>query len=271
MPPRLNEGEISLYPGENFRETIFFEPPIKKNQSLFLTITGGGLELKEPILLPLPKERIESIEEFEKRRKTNMYLYFETKFCNYPGGYIDGKVVNLDFLKNLAERGSEPARDAFRDSWIAFTKIPELESIFKKIPLFQKEEKLEKIRKFYAQFECANWIIKEAEKRNDQYLLTRGITDLILFGGRLILEHNEILYPFHKLFMQTLEKAPEKPKNLMTLINTLLNDRSSTNAEALYNAIKEFRKWEIREFWAIRFLLDTEWAWINGEPYVGDL
>lgn len=200
-----------------------------------------------------------------------MFLYYETKFCDYQGGYIDGKVVNLQFLKDVAERGSEPARDAFRDAWIAFSKIPELEDLFKNIPVFQKEEKLEKIRKFYAQFETANWIIKEAEKRNDEYLLTRGITDLILFGGRLILEHNEILYPFHKLFMQTLEKAPDKPKNLLQLIDTLLKNRNSKNADAVYNAIKNFRKWEIREFWAIRFLMDTERAWIDGKPYVGDL
>ena len=57
----------------------------------------------------------------------------------------------------------------------------------------------------------------------------------------------------------------------MTLIDTLLKDRNSKNAETLYRAIKDFRKWEVREFWAIRFLLDTEWAWINGESYVGDL
>jgi predicted nucleotidyltransferase len=210
-------------------------------------------------------------EEFEKRKNSDMYLYFETKFCDYPGGYIDGKVVDIEFLIAVAEKGSEPARDAFRDAWIAYSKIPELDDILKKIPVFQKHEKLEKIRKFYAQFETANWIIKEAERRNDDYLLTRGVTDLILFGGRLILEHNEILYPFHKLFMQTLEKAPDKPENLMSLINTLLNERNSKKAEVFYNAVKNFRKWEIQKFWAIRFLLDTEWAWIDGKPYVGDL
>ncbi len=209
--------------------------------------------------------------EFEKRKKKSMFLYYEQKFCDYPGGYVDGKVVDLQFLRTVADRGSEPARDAFRDSYLAYSKIPELENILKRIPIFQKNEKLKKIRKFYAQFETANWIIKEAERRNDDYLLTRGITDLILFGGRLILEHNEILYPFHKLFMTTLEKAPDKPKNLMTLIKTLLNDRNSKNADALYETIKNFRKWEIQAFWAIRFLLDTEWAWMEGKPYVGDI
>jgi hypothetical protein len=245
---------------------------LKKDERFLALIIGGsvakGMEREDS---DIDVVLVATDEEFKRRKKNNMFLYYTKDVCDYPGGYIDGKVVDLQLLRTVAERGNEPARDAFRDAWIAYSKIPELKDLFKKIPVFQKEEKLEKIQKFYAQFECANWIIQEAEKRNDDYLLTRGITDLILFGGRLILEHNEILYPFHKLFMQILEKAPDKPDNIMELIDTLLKNRNSKNAKALYEAIKDFRKWEIREFWAIRFLIDTEWAWIDGKPYVGDL
>ena len=245
---------------------------IKKDERFVALIIGGsvakGMEREDS---DIDVTLIATDEEFEKRKKRDMYLYYETKFCDYPGGYIDGKVVNLEFLKTIAERGSEPARDAFRDAWIAYSNVPELENLLKKIPIFQKEEKLEKIRKFYAQFETANWIIGEAVRRNDEYLLTRGITDLILFGGRLILEHNEILYPFHKLFMQTLEKTQDKPGNLMLLIDNILKYRDLENAQSFFESIKNFRKWELGEFWAIRFLLDTEWAWIDGKPYVGDL
>ena len=210
-------------------------------------------------------------EEFEKRKRRNRYLYYETQFCDYEGGYIDGKIVNIQFLETVLERGSEPARDAFRSAWIAYSKNPKLEDLIKKIPNFQKEEKLEKIRKFYAQFEIANWFVQEAERRNDNYLLNRAVTDLILFGGRLILEHNEILYPYHKLFMKTLEQTTDKPENLLKLIETLLNEKNSKNAQVLFDAIKTFRKWEIRELSPIRFMIDTEWAWIEGKPYVGDL
>jgi len=245
---------------------------IKKDVRFLALIIGGsvakGMERDDS---DIDITLIATDEEFEKRKRRNRYLYYDNQICDYPGGYIDGKIVNLQFLETVAERGSEPARDAFRDAWIAYSKIPELEGLLKKIPVFQKEEKLEKISKFYAQFETANWLIKEAERRNDDYLLTRGITDLILFGGRLILEHNEILYPFHKLFMHTLEKAPDKPNNLMLLIEIVLKNKNSKNAQTLFDAIKNFRKWEIQDFWAIRFMIDTEWAWIDGKPYVGDI
>ena len=87
----------------------------------------------------------------------------------------------------------------------------------------------------------------------------------------MILEHNQMLYPFHKWFLKALEEAPDKPKNLIVLIKKVLLERNSTNAQALYDVIKSFRKWEIRGIANVGFLLDTELAWLEGKPYIGDL
>jgi hypothetical protein len=212
-----------------------------------------------------------SDEEYGKRKKRNRLIFYDTQYCDYPGGYVDGKIINLQFLKTVAERGSEPARDAFRDAWIAFSKIPELEELLKKIPVYQKNEQAEKIQSFLAQFEIAYWYIGEAERRRDKYLLTRAVTDLVLFGGRLILAHNEIIYPFHKLFMNALNRAHEKPKNLIKLIDILLENPSLRNAEVFYDAVKSFRKWRIRGFPNIQYMIDTELAWLEGKPYIGDI
>jgi len=209
--------------------------------------------------------------EYERRNKRNNILYYETQFCDYPGGYIDGKIVNIEYLRLVAEEGTEPARDAFRRTWIAYSEIPELENLLRKIPVYQKSEKLEKIQKFYAQFEIAYWYIQEAERRSDNYLLTRAISDLVLFGGRLILAHNEIIFPYHKLFMIALKEAKEKPTNLIVLIEDLLEKRNSQTAKDIYNSIKNFRKWEFRGIPSVRFMLDTELAWFYKTPYVGDL
>ncbi len=212
-----------------------------------------------------------SDEEYKKRKRRNRIIFYDTQYCDYPGGYVDGKIVNLQFLRTVAERGSEPARDAFRDAWIAFSKIPELEEILNKIPVYQKDEKAEKIQSFLAQFEIANSYIGEAERRKDRYLLIRAATDLVLFGGRLILAHNEIIYPYHKLFMNALKRAPEKPEKLIELIDALLDEPSSKNALAFYEVIKSFKKWRIRGLPNVQFMIDTELAWIEGKPYVGDI
>ena len=245
---------------------------IKKDPKFIALIIGGsiakGLEREDSDIDGII---IATDEEYKKRKRRNRFTFYDPSFCDYPGGYAEGKIVNLESLEIVAERGTEPARDAFNGAWIAYSEIPELETLLKRIPVFQKDERLEKIRKFYAQFEIANWYVKEAERRNDPYLLNHSISDLVLFGGRMILEHNEILYPYHKWFLNALEKAPDKPESLMLLIKKVLLERNSTNAQALYDCIRSFRNWEFRGLANVGFLLDTELAWLEGKPYIGDI
>ncbi len=48
------------------------------------------------------------------------------------------------------------------------------------IPVYQKTEQSENIKKFYSQFQVAYWYCQEAIKLNNLYLLTTAISDLIL-------------------------------------------------------------------------------------------
>jgi hypothetical protein len=52
-------------------------------------------------------------EEWERQnRRGELFLYSE-EMCDYPGGYMDGKLLTYRFLEEVADRGSEPARSAF--------------------------------------------------------------------------------------------------------------------------------------------------------------
>jgi hypothetical protein len=50
-------------------------------------------------------------------RPERAFHYFTRDFCNYPGGYVDGKIIDLAFLREVAEKASEPARAAFARPW----------------------------------------------------------------------------------------------------------------------------------------------------------
>jgi hypothetical protein len=209
---------------------------------------------------------------YRQKSAENMLLYFNVDFCDYPGGYIDGKIVNLDYLQAAAERGNEPTRAAYSGAVVVHSKLPSLEEIVQKIPVFQPQEKRQKIQAFYAQFEIAHWYVGEALKRGDKYMLHHAVADLVLYGGRLILAENEVLYPYHKFLMAEVERATEKPDNLMGLIDAVLMDHTAENAKAFYDAVKSFRFWnEAWELPAMRFMRDTELAWLDGRAYVGDL
>ncbi|MGM7683621.1 nucleotidyltransferase domain-containing protein [Cytobacillus sp. Hm23] len=211
-------------------------------------------------------------EEFERRKEQHDLFYWSGDECNYEGGYVDGKIVNLQFLEDVAHHGSEPARFAFQDAIIGFSKIPQLDMILQQITTYPVHEQQKKIEQFYVQFEAARWYVAEAEKRNDKYLMMHIVSSLVLFGGRLILAQNKVLYPYHKWFMKVLSELDNKPTNFMELTKELLSSPNSENAELFCKSIEQFADWpKIKEGWPNRFMVDTEWSWMNQRTPVADL
>jgi hypothetical protein len=135
-----------------------------------------------------------SEEDYQKHIQSGQLTFFNRDLCNYEDGYADGKYLSLNFVKHVLEKGSEPARFAFEGSQILFSKVDGFAEAICKIVEHPVTEKAERIKRFYAQFEAWYWYCGEALGKGDQYLLGTSVSKLILFGGRLILAHNEMLY-----------------------------------------------------------------------------
>ena len=210
-------------------------------------------------------------EEYGLRRAERAFSYFSRDFCNYPGGYVDGKIVDLAFLREVAEKGSEPARAAFAGTWCAYSRLPEIEELLQLIPCYPEAERLERMRSFYGQFEAWHWYLGEAVKRDDRYLLTKTLSALLLYGARLILAHNRILYPYHKWLTRALAEAQDKPADLLALMDQALAQPSAETMEAFYKCILDFASWDTPpEGWPTCFMDDTEVAWRRGCAAVED-
>ncbi len=203
--------------------------------------------------------------EYARREPKRELHYFTMEFCDYPGGYVDGKIVNVGFLREVADHGSEPARAAFKGAILGYSREPEVAELLQTIPVYPEALRTSRIQSFYAQVQAMLWYVGEAEKRQDEYLLRKMGADLVLFAGRLILAHNRVLYPFHKWFMKELEQAPEKPENMLTMANELLAKPGKQTAEAFAKPVLEFTAWSTPpEGWPARFMEDTEWPWRRG-------
>src|SRR5690554_4837288 len=50
--------------------------------------------------------------DYERRRGSGHTQYFTKELATYDAGYIDGKYVTPQFIQQVADRGSEPARYA---------------------------------------------------------------------------------------------------------------------------------------------------------------
>jgi predicted nucleotidyltransferase len=213
-----------------------------------------------------------SEENHQKRFQTGQMTFFTTELCTYEGGYVDGKYLSLNFLKQVAEKGSEPARFAFEGSQVLFSKIEGFEQEIHRIVEYPVAEKAERIKRFHAQLEAWHWYCGEALKQGNRYLLGIAVGKLILFGGRLILAHNEMLYPYHKWFLKVLERAKEKPTDFMACLQALSAEPTAENVEAFYQTVKTFQPWTQNPYgWGAQFMLDSELNWMDGKTPVDDL
>ena len=192
--------------------------------------------------------------------------------CDWPGGYAEGKYVSPDFLADVARRGSEPARFAFQDARVLFSHLPGLDASLAAITRYPREGKEERIRRFHAQFEAWHWYAHEALKLGDRYLLGLAVARTVLFGGRMLLAHDERLFPYHKWFLAALERVADRPADLMERIAAVHREPSQATLLGLWATIKNFRAWEgADQPWPAQFMLDSELGWQRGETAIDDL
>ena len=145
--------------------------------------------------------------EWQARAAEGRTTFFDKEMCSWEGGYVDGKYVAPSFLAEVAARGSDPARFAFQDAQVLFSHDDTLARLVAEIPRYPVAEKAERIARFAAQLEAWTWYAGEAFKKDDPYLVATAVSHLTLFAGRMVLAHNELLYPFHKWFLRVLERA----------------------------------------------------------------
>ena len=143
-----------------------------------------------------------SDKDYQKHVASGQITFFNTDLCTYEGGYVDGKYLSLNFVKQVLEKGSDPARFAFEGSQVLFSRVDGFAEEICKIAEYPVAEKAERIKRFYAQFEAWHWYCGEASRKENRYLLGTSVSKLILFGGRLILTHNECCTPITNGFLK---------------------------------------------------------------------
>lgn len=69
--------------------------------------------------------------------------YYEEEVCPWERGYVDGKCISVEFIEKVCELGSEPAKFAFKDAFVTYSKIAGLENLIEKAasyPIRNKEK-----------------------------------------------------------------------------------------------------------------------------------
>lgn len=199
--------------------------------------------------------------EFQKRLKNKDIFYGNGEICDYEGGYVDGKIVSLSYLKDAIDNANEPTRASFNDALIIFSKVDRLESIIKQISKYPEYERDEKIRAFHSQTQTSHYFATQALASNNKYLLLRSVDDMIFFGCRLLLAYNRILFPCYKSLFKAIQEAKEIPKDLMSNTDILIKQMNQKNIDTFYDCIMNFRDWGISINEDINLILENEMNW----------
>ena len=142
-----------------------FVNDIKNDTSVLTVLLGGslahGFAMKNSdidLLIIVDKEN------YEFRKKENKLAFCNHSHCTYENGYIDCKCIDYDFLKLVAEKGSDAARYAFKDAKILFSRIDGLLEILRNIEKYPVWKKEDRIKRFAAQLLAWKWCYIEAVK-----------------------------------------------------------------------------------------------------------
>ncbi len=213
-----------------------------------------------------------SEQDLREREQRGRTCFFSRELCTYEAGYVDGKYVSDALLRDVAARGSEPARFAFQDAELLFAKQAGLRELLRAIPVYPRAEKQARLFRFQAQFEAWLWYCGEALKTQNLPLLRWAAAKLTLFGGRIVLAHNELLYPYHKWFLRVLAGAPQKPDALLQHIEQLAVSPSPALLEDFARSLRGFCDWRANHGnWPAQFMRDSELNWLAQAAPVDDI
>jgi hypothetical protein len=211
--------------------------------------------------------------DYERRKTENRLHYNNRTLCTYDG-YIDGKYMDVEFLKQVAERGSDPIRYAYEGSRILFSRIEGLDTLLAAIVRYPAEQKQERIERFAAQLLAWRWYYSEGVRQQSPYLILLAVQKLILFGSRIVLAENECFFPYHKWMLRVLQSAARQPEGMQEDIQMLLTDHSWEKINAYCRRVLGFAGIDhdtANGGWPTRFMQDTELRWVTQEPCIDDM
>lgn len=210
-------------------------------------------------------------EVFDRMKAEERLMVYRTDLTDYEGGYADGKVVPLGFLRLVAEKGSEPARSAFLGAMLLFDRTGEVAPLLGRILAYPEEGREDRMRRFHSQLMIWQWYVGEAIKREDPYLAARAASEVTLFAMRLILAHNRRLYPYHKWVRRMVAEVDDKPPMIEDRLTALLTHPSVEAATAVVEAMHDWLPMEVdfREH-CHHFLVDSEWNWVDHPAPIAD-
>lgn len=213
-------------------------------------------------------------DEFARREAATALTFLSHDLATYEGGYVDGKYVSTDFLRDVAERAGDATRWGYDNARIVFTRDPGLADLLDAVVRYPAERVAERRERFVAQLLAWRWYHDQGVQKGDPYLQGIALNRVVLFACRLVLVENALLYPFHKWVMRVTAGAPHRPAGLMDDLAGVYAEPTPERVDALVGGLLAhygIDRAAAERTWGAFFVRDTELSWRAGPPPVDDL
>lgn len=244
----------------------------KKDPDILSIILGGSVARGEE----RENSDIDVMIIVNEKKYTDMLKANEISKCTgdgitYKEGYFDIKYFTKKYLKTAAEKGSEPTRNSFTGAKEIFSNDKSISEILHRIPQYPLHEKQERIKAFYSAYFLNKGYFWNQSQYDNIYLKLTSASDIVLFGVRIILAVNEILFSSNKRFLQTVASVPKKPERITALAEKFLHSINDKNKEIFCDAIDAFADEHIN-ISSINelhnFVIDNEQWWYYNRPVI---
>lgn len=161
-------------------------------------------------------------DEFKKLSNKDELIIRNTGDFRYEKIKMDGKIICLDFLKELSVSSNEPLRESFRNACIIFDHSNEIRTLINNLLIFPENEQKDKVNYFISKLKLKQYHHQNEECFRDIYLKHKYVVELVYYASRLILSLNNLFYPGRKLLFKSLGSAIIIPMNFIESTNELL-------------------------------------------------
>lgn len=178
-------------------------------------------------------------EKYAEQAAKNRLAEVVTGHCTYEGGYFDLKYKTKEILRECAERGSEPTRNAYVRAQVAFSADEEIAPLVAKIAAYPEHERADKIRCFNADLALNRGYFLQCVPPENAYMRAHLAQEIVYSVYRLILAENRVLFPCNRRLEETVRACKHRPADILERGAQFLHNICDETCERFVGAFLE--------------------------------
>ena len=193
----------------------------------------------------------------------------DTSAADWPGGYVDSKLVSPALLRRAADEADDATRASLVGARVVLDETPDavepLADLIAAITAPGPAHFAARIHSFAAQFALhADYFLPHGRAHDDAALAANAAVHAGFAAGRIALAERAVLYRGPKYLLAQLREAG--CEELAAAIVALVDGRSEEAVERVRSLVPVLSESAgvIDDDALARFITDNEWAWFTG-------